>query len=158
MSTSFAPSALDEHVVAETDTTGQLSDVRALGGHLRDALARVDAAHLPASRAYGELVVAGMGGSAAGGRLAVAALGRRLRRPMAVSDGYALPGWVGEETVVLCSSYSGNTEETLEAYEDAGRRGAARIVATTGGELGRRAERDRVPSITLPTGFQPRAT
>ena len=78
MSTSFAPSALDEQAIVATDTTGQLNDVLALASHLRDALARVDAADPPASRAYSELVVAGMGGSAAGARLAVAALGSVL--------------------------------------------------------------------------------
>jgi glucose/mannose-6-phosphate isomerase len=107
--------------------------------------------------APGGLVVAGMGGSAIGGRLAAAALWDRLRRPLAVADGYALPGWVGSGTCVLCSSYSGNTEETLAAYDDAGERGATRLVATTGGALAERARRDGVPVIPVPGGFQPRA-
>ena len=69
-----------------------------------------------------------MGGSAVGGRLALGALGRRLTRPLVVADGYALPGWAGPSTLVLCSSYSGDTEETLSAYDDAvvARRAAAR--------------------------------
>ena len=58
---------------------------------------------------------------------------------------------------MLCSSYSGNTEETLSAYDDALERGAPRLVATTGGALAERARRDRVPVIPLPGGFQPRA-
>ena len=61
------------------------------------------------------------------------------------------------ETLVLCSSYSGNTEETLSGYDDAPERGAPRIVATTGGALAERARRDGVPVIPLPGGFQPRA-
>jgi glucose/mannose-6-phosphate isomerase len=74
-----------------------------------------------------------------------------------VADGYTLPSWVGPEQLVLCASYSGNTEETLSAYDDALERGAPRIVATTGGPLAERARRDRVPVIPLPGGFQPRA-
>ena len=58
---------------------------------------------------------------------------------------------------MLCSSYSGNTEETLSAYDDALERGAPRLVATTGGALAERARRDGVPVIPLPGGFQPRA-
>jgi glucose/mannose-6-phosphate isomerase len=58
---------------------------------------------------------------------------------------------------VLCSSYSGNTEETLAAYESAGVIGAHRIVATTGGKLAAAAREDGVPVIPLPGGFQPRA-
>ena len=94
-----------------------------------------------------------------GGRRAARA--RRARRaaarPLVVADGYALPGWAGPETLVLCSSYSGNTEETLSAYDDAVERGAPRLVATTGGALAERARRDGVPVIPLPGGFQPRA-
>jgi glucose/mannose-6-phosphate isomerase len=98
-----------------------------------------------------------MGGSAVGGRLALAALGSWLRRPFVVADGYALPPWVGAEHLVLCSSYSGGTEETLSAYDDALERGAARLVATTGGALAERARRDGAPVIPVPGGFQPRA-
>ena len=58
---------------------------------------------------------------------------------------------------MLCSSYSGTTEETLSAYDDAAERGAPRLVATTGGPLAERARRDGVPVIPVPGGFQPRA-
>jgi glucose/mannose-6-phosphate isomerase len=58
---------------------------------------------------------------------------------------------------VLCSSYSGSTEETLAAYDDAKERGAPRIAVTTGGPLAERARADGVPVIPVPGGFQPRA-
>jgi glucose/mannose-6-phosphate isomerase len=64
---------------------------------------------------------------------------------------------VGPEQLVLAASYSGNTEETLSAYDDALERGAPRLVATTGGALAERARRDGAPVIPLPGGFQPRA-
>jgi glucose/mannose-6-phosphate isomerase len=149
--------ALDAAAVAAVDSTGQVADVLDLPEQLRDALWRVDSAAVAPADAPGGLIVAGMGGSAIGGRLAAAALGPRLRRPLAVADGYALPGWAGPDTLVLCSSYSGTTEETLAAYDDAGARGAPRLVATTGGPLAERARRDGVPIVPLPGGFQPRA-
>ena len=148
---------LDAEAVAAVDSTGQAAEIVALPAHLRDALGRVESAGLAPVDAPGGLVVAGMGGSAVGGRLAQAALGPRLTRPFLVADGYALPSWVGPEQLVLCASYSGNTEETLAAYDDALERGAPRLVATTGGALGERARRDGAPVIPLPTGFQPRA-
>jgi glucose/mannose-6-phosphate isomerase len=148
---------LDQAAVAAVDSTGQAGEVVDLPSHLLDALWRVDSAALKPSDAPGGLVVAGMGGSAVGGRLAAAAIGPRARRPILVADNYALPGWVGPETLVLCSSYSGATEETLAAYDDAVERGAPRLVATTGGPLGERARRDGVPVIPMPGGFQPRA-
>jgi len=150
-------SALAPEAVAAVDSTGQAEDIGDLAVHLRDALWRVESAAIVPLEAPAGLIVAGMGGSAIGGRLAAAAIGSRLTRPMVVADGYALPGWAGPETLVLCSSYSGGTEETLSAYDDAVERGAQRVVATTGGALADRARRDGVPVIPMPGGFQPRA-
>jgi glucose/mannose-6-phosphate isomerase len=148
---------LNRGSVRAVDGTGQLDEALGLADHLRDALWRVESSGAAPVDALGGVIVAGMGGSATGGRLALGALGARLRRPLAVADGYALPGWAGPDTLVLCSSYSGGTEETLACYDDAAARGAPRIVATTGGELAARARRDRVPVIPVPGGFQPRA-
>jgi len=153
----MASQPLDAEAVAAVDPTGQAAEILDVATHLRDALWRVDSAGLQPVDAPGGVLVAGMGGSAVGGRLAQAAIGPRLTRPFVVADGYALPSWVGSEHLVLCSSYSGGTEETLSAYDDALERGAARIVATTGGALAERARRDRAPVIPLPGGFQPRA-
>jgi glucose/mannose-6-phosphate isomerase len=149
--------ALDRAAVAAVDATGQVADILGLPEHLTDALWRVDSAGLAPRDALGGLVVAGMGGSAIGGRLAAEALGPRLRRPFVLADGYALPPWIGAEHLVLCSSYSGDTEETLACYDEATRRGAARLALTTGGALAERARRDGVPVIPVPGGFQPRA-
>ena len=55
---------------------------------------------------------------------------------MTTVRGYELPPWVTPGSVVLCASYSGNTEETLACYEAAGALGAMRVVVTTGGKLG----------------------
>jgi glucose/mannose-6-phosphate isomerase len=150
-------SALDAAAVAAVDSTGQAGEILDLGDHLQDALWRVESAAIAPADAPGGMIVAGMGGSAVGGRLALGAIGPRLRRPLAIADGYALPGWAGPGTLVLCSSYSGTTEETLAAYDDAVERRAPRLVATTGGPLAERARRDGVPVIPLPGGFQPRA-
>lgn len=148
---------LDREAVAAVDSTAQLSEILDLPTHLRDALWRVDSAALRPAAAAGGLVVAGMGGSGIGGRLALGALGSRARRPVSVAAGYALPSWTGADSTVLCSSYSGATEETLACYDAAGALGARRVVATTGGPLADHARRDGVPVIPLPGAFQPRA-
>jgi glucose/mannose-6-phosphate isomerase len=148
---------LDQDAISSVDTSGQLDEVLGLSEHLRDALWRVDSARATPVDATGGLIVAGMGGSAAGARLAIGALGRRLTRPFVVADGYELPGWAGPCTLVLCSSYSGCTEETLAAYDHAAALDAPRIVVSTGGPLVERARRDGVPVIPVPGGFQPRA-
>ncbi len=152
-----AAATLDRGAIAAVDEGRQLEDILALPDHLRDALWRVEAASLEPHDATGGLIVAGMGGSAIGGALARAALGDRALRPIVIARGYGLPPWTAPDSTVLCSSYSGNTEETLAAYEAAGAVGAHRIVATTGGKLAAAARSDGVPVIPLPGGFQPRA-
>jgi glucose/mannose-6-phosphate isomerase len=133
-----------------------LEDVLAIPDHLRDALWRVESARLERAEAEG-LLVCGMGGSAIGGDLAAAAIGSRLERPMITVRGYALPAWVQPGWTVLCSSYSGNTEETLSSYDEATGLGARRVVVSTGGSLVERAREQGVPVVGLPGILQPRA-
>ena len=150
-------SELSPDAIAAADPSGMVGDVLGQGHQLEDALWRAESAGLPRVEASRGLVVCGMGGSAVGGDLATAAIGARARAPLFVSREYGLPSWVDENTFVLCSSYSGNTEETLAAFEAAGRTGAKRAVLTTGGALGEAARADGVPVIGVPAGFQPRA-
>jgi glucose/mannose-6-phosphate isomerase len=147
---------LTREAVGAVDASGQVEDILALPDHMRDALWRVESANLKPEDTPGGLIVAGMGGSAVGGALARAALGDRASRPISLARDYALPAWTTPDTTVLCASYSGDTEETLAAYEAAGALGARRIVATTGGELANAARSDGVPVIPVPAAFQPR--
>jgi glucose/mannose-6-phosphate isomerase len=148
---------LGRAAIQTLDPTGQLADILDLPEHLRDALWRVESANLARVDTPGGLVVAGMGGSAIGGALARVVIGDRAARPIALARGYALPPWSTHDTTVLCASYSGNTEETLAAYEAAGVIGAHRVVCTTGGELARAARAEGVAVVPLPGGYQPRA-
>ena len=143
--------------VRATDRSNQLDDVFALPDHLSDALWRVESAKLDPFDAAGGLVVCGMGGSAIGGDLAAVAFGNRLSRPLTTERGYELPSCMLPDRAVLCSSYSGDTEETLACYEAAGALGAARVVSTTGGLLAEAARADGVPVIGVPAGLLPRS-
>ena len=143
--------------IARVDPSDQLGDVLALSEHLRDALWRVESAIMQGWDTSAGLVVAGMGGSAIGGALARAALADHASRPIFVTRAYGLPSWTTPDTMVLCASYSGETEETLACYESAGALGAKRTVVSTGGRLAEMARAEGVPVIPLPGGFQPRA-
>jgi glucose/mannose-6-phosphate isomerase len=134
-----------------------LDDVLAQPHQLGDALWRAQSAGIPRQDRTGGLVVCGMGGSAIGGDLAAAALGDRATRPITTVRGYALESWTSPDSLVLCASYSGNTEETLACFEAAGVAGAGRVVLTTGGKLAELARAEGVPVIGAPAGMQPRA-
>src|SRR6202043_1772017 len=149
--------ALSREAIARIDPSDQLGDVLALPDRLRDALWRVESAIMQDWDTAAGLVVAGMGGSAIGGALARAAMGDHASRPIFITRAYGLPPGTPPDTMVLCASYSGDTEETLSCYESAGALGAKRTVVTTGGRLAEMARADGVPVIPLPGGFQPRA-
>ncbi|HEV7562059.1 MAG TPA: bifunctional phosphoglucose/phosphomannose isomerase [Solirubrobacterales bacterium] len=133
-----------------------IDDVLGIPDQLRDALWRIESARLEPAEAAG-LLICGMGGSAIGGNLANAALGDRRTKPLMVIRGYALPSWATPEWTVLCSSYSGETEETLACFAAAEALGARRIVVSTGGTLVEQARASGVPVVGLPGIFQPRA-
>lgn len=102
------------------------------------------------------VVVAGMGGSALAARLAQTWWFDQLPVPFEIVRGYDLPAYVDKQTLVVCSSYSGNTEETVSAYDQARKREALMVVAASGGKLVERAESDNVPVYQIPGGCQPR--
>jgi glucose/mannose-6-phosphate isomerase len=149
--------ALDRAAIEAADPFGILADVLAQPQQLGDALWRAQSAGIPRQDRPGGLVVCGMGGSAIGGDLAAAALGDRATRPITTVRGYALESWTGPDSLVLCVSYSGDTEETLACFEAAGAAGAGRVALTTGGELAEVARAEGVPVIGVPAGMQPRA-
>jgi glucose/mannose-6-phosphate isomerase len=132
-----------------------IDDVLGIPDQLRDALWRIESARLEPSPSVG-LFVCGMGSSAIGGDLAAAALGDRLTAPLLTVRDYALPSWATPEWMVLCSSYSGETEETLACLEAAEALGAKRVVAGIGGPLVDRARESEVPVIGLPGIFRSR--
>ena len=137
--------------IRAVDSQNQLDDVLALPDHLSDALFRIESARIPATKADG-LVVCGMGGSAIGGDLARGAFGSRTTLPFTTVRDYGLEPWTSPERMVLCASYSGNTEETLAAFEAAAAVGATRVVATTGRLAGRRRAGGGGPDHPDPRG------
>ena len=104
-----------------------------------------------------DITVAGMGGSAIGGELVAALLQEALRIPMAVHRDYGLPGYVGPDSLVIVSSFSGNTEETLSAFAEARKRRAKVIAITTGGKVAELAKSEGVPLLSFDYDAQPRA-
>jgi len=144
--------------IRAADPGGMLDRIKGLTAQVKDAWAISQKATIPPS--YGDVrnvVLAGMGGSAIGGDLAAALLAGELRVPMSVHRDYGLPAYVGRDTLVLASSYSGNTEETLSSFEEAKKRGAKVIALTTGGKVMELAKAANFPVISFSYKAQPRA-
>ncbi len=92
-----------------------------------------------------EVVISGMGGSAFGGRVVRSAfLEDKLVAPVEIADRYELPNYADEKTLVICTSYSGNTEEILAVYKEAKSRGCPLICVSTDGKLAELSKIDQV--------------
>lgn len=109
------------------------------------------------TRGIRNIVLTGLGGSAIGGDLLRTYLAEELPVPFVVNRHYFLPHFVDRSSLVIVSSYSGNTEETISAHKDAVKRKAKVLCITTGGQTENLASRFKQPVVKIPPGLQPRA-
>jgi glucose/mannose-6-phosphate isomerase len=130
---------------------------RAFPAQLRSGFASARDLEFRWPRGIDRSVVFGMGGSAIGADLLRSLtdaetdlLLRPVREP-------TLPRWVGPSTLAVAVSYSGDTWETLSAFDEAGRRGAPRLAVSSGGKLQEQARLEGVPHLSVPAGLAPRA-
>jgi glucose/mannose-6-phosphate isomerase len=142
----------------QLDTLNMLGEIDNLPDQLDDAY-RLGMQHdLPIWRDVRQVVIAGMGGSAIGADLLASYCASLAPLPVFVHRDYGLPLFArSAETLVICSSHSGNTEETLDAFETARNSGCRLIVVSTGGELAKRAQEYSIRVWTFEHAGQPRA-
>lgn len=105
---------------------------------------------------FSSIVYCGLGGSAISGDLFVDYIGDELKLPFQVVRGYSLPSYVDDNCLVIISSYSGNTEETVSCFNQALKKKAKIAAITSGGKIGEIAEQNKIPVVKLRGGFQPR--
>ncbi|HOP65020.1 MAG TPA: bifunctional phosphoglucose/phosphomannose isomerase [Spirochaetota bacterium] len=103
-----------------------------------------------------DIIITGLGGSAISGDLLKNFLGRELKKNLTINRTYSLPESADENTLLIASTYSGNTEETVSVLREGIERGCPVIVLTTGGEAGKIASEHNLDIVPLQKGFQPR--
>ncbi|MFA6977753.1 MAG: bifunctional phosphoglucose/phosphomannose isomerase [Ignavibacteriaceae bacterium] len=102
------------------------------------------------------IVVSGLGGSAISGDLMLNFLHNEISLPFQVNRNYSLPNYADSSTLLLASSYSGNTEETISVLNEGLTRKCQIICLTTGGAIKDIADREKLPVVQMKKGFQPR--
>lgn len=107
---------------------------------------------------FEQIVLGGLGGSGIGASLIKTMVYNDCPTPVEVVKDYVLPGYINEKTLVILSSYSGNTEETLSMFEHARTENCTIMIVTAGGQLKELAEKNNLVCYDLPTGYQPRMT
>ena len=103
------------------------------------------------------ILLLGMGGSAIGGDVAKVIVQNSCSVPIIINRSYLIPEWVNSKTLIIASSYSGNTEETLSAFSKCKSRKCSILVLSAGGKLTDYAIDMGLDIITIPGGYQPRA-
>ena len=143
---------------SKIDKQNYLAEIENLPSQLQSAFRQGLSLNLPDWQGIQQVLIAGMGGSAIGADLLAAYTAPLCRVPIVVQRNYSLPAWVsGPQTLVVASSHSGNTEETLAAFEQASERGCHILVLCTGGKLAEAAKGSNVPLWTFEHPGQPRA-
>ena len=111
----------------------------------------------PAENDIKNVSIFGLGGSGIGGSIAVDIIGKQSHVPINVYKEYGIPGYLNDQSLVLACSYSGNTEETLEAVSLAIKEGVKVVCITSGGKLAELADEKGLDCILIPGGKPPRA-
>lgn len=158
MNSVYTASMLDDRErLKQIDPSGMLQLVDAVPDHCREAVEIVQRADIPTWTGISRVVILGMGGSAIGGNLARSLVEETCPVPVFVNSDYTIPGYVDASTLVIASSYSGNTEESLLGYAASKERGARIIAISAGGKLAELAQADGFPWVKIPGGMSPRA-
>jgi len=145
-------------LIQQLDPRNMLAEITSLPAQLAEAWQLGQAQQLPDPQGIRQVVISGMGGSAIGADLLTAYLSPSCPIPVIVQRDYILPGWArGPETLVVASSHSGNTEETLEAFDIAMQNKCRVVAVATGGTLAERAKKAGIPLWKFSHGGQPRA-
>ncbi len=149
----------DREKTKRIDRGGMYDRIYDFPSQFEDALGLTRQTSLPrwGKNQIKNIVVAGLGGSAIGGDLVRSYVAERLDIPFLICRNYTLPNFVDSSSLVFVSSYSGNTEETISAFEDASKRKAKIICISTNGQVERISSEQKIPCVRLPKGFQPRA-
>ena len=142
--------------IAELDRAEMRMLIGDLPGQFSTASKSFQEANLNLRGRYSSVVIVGMGGSAIGGDLVCARLSSDFSAPISVVRGYEVPSFVAKNTLLIAVSYSGDTEETLSAFQDGRRRGARVVCIASGGSLMEIAKSESLPFLTVPAGLPPR--
>ena len=148
----------DLKLIKKYDKSGMLETIESFPIQCEDAKNIGSALRLPDTYRipYHNIVCAGLGGSAAGADILRAYLWKEAKVPLFVNRNYILPAFVDERTLVVVSSYSGDTEETISAYRAARKRRAKVVAITSNGLLRKLAGKENILVIPIPKGLQPR--
>jgi glucose/mannose-6-phosphate isomerase len=158
----------DKNLIAKYDKSNQLEIMEDWANFVREAREKSMNFEIPQSFQWknkvinfkkpANIIICGMGGSAIAGDYVARLFERELKIPLIISRDYYLPAFVDENSLIICISYSGNTEETLSRYLDALQKGSMIIAISSSGALEEFSEAIGIPHLKIREGIPPRSS
>lgn len=144
--------------IRQIDQSNMLNDLKSLPEQLKEAWKIANNSDLPKNRSPQSIILAGMGGSAIGADILASYVFNLCQIPIYVIRGYRLPKWVnGKDSLVICSSHSGNTEETISVFEQSLQRKCEVVAISRGGQLQILSKKNNTPFWQFTHNGQPRS-
>jgi glucose/mannose-6-phosphate isomerase len=131
--------------------------IQNINGQITEAISIGEAIQLrTTTNEINKILLCGLGGSGIGGTIVAQLLKKELKVPFVCVNDYNIPGFVDKNTLIIASSYSGNTEETIAAVKEGVKKGAEVCVISSGGQLIDLAKKNNWNHAIVPGGEQPR--
>lgn len=142
--------------IKKNDSLGMLNSIQKLADQIEEIKDQVKKISLPPEYSnFNNIVFMGMGGSSLGSHCIKSIFLNKLKVPLEIINNYEVPGFVDENTLVVCVSYSGGTEETVSGLESAMKKKAKVIAIASGSALARKAARHKIPSLIFTANNNP---
>jgi len=142
--------------IKKLDSKNMLGSIQLLDHQVKEVWEIAKKLKIPANyKKVNRLVVMGMGGSALGAHIIKSLYFDKLKLPVEIVNNYHLPAYVDKNTLVLCSSYSGSTEEVISATTEAKNKKIKLVVICSGGKLGEFARANKIPALIFTTNNNP---
>ncbi|MBP6859495.1 MAG: SIS domain-containing protein [Candidatus Magasanikbacteria bacterium] len=142
--------------ISQLDSKNMLGSIELFGQQIEEVLAQAKKIKIPSAyKKVTSIVVLGMGGSALGAHVIKSIFFKNLAVPVEIINGYQIPSFISEKTLVIASSYSGSTEEVVSAAGEAKKKKAKILVICSGGKLGEWAQKNKIPSLIFSTNNNP---
>ncbi len=142
--------------IKKLDKLNLLGSIELLGKQCEQAWREIKKIRVPKSyRQVENIVISGMGGSALGAHIVQTFFADQLRVPLEIVRSYSLPNYVGPRTLLILSSYSGNTEETLAAAREGQKRKAKIVGLTSGGAMAKFLRKNKYPAYIFQPKYNP---
>jgi glucose/mannose-6-phosphate isomerase len=147
----------DVNLISKIDKSNQIGNLEKLPNQIIESIKIVESYNLDKLFKVNNIIFSGMGGSAIVGDFITVLLRNKFNIPIFVNRCNTIPKWANKNTLVICLSYSGNTEETIKSFKHAYQKKCKIVTISSGGKLKEYSHNRGINHISIPSGYIPRS-